>query len=81
MRLNPSARSASWVIVANVNFAARRSEKAVERWEQARATNTDLIMSRIPLAALYESEGSHEEARRRAEDPARDPGLHGGVRN
>jgi tetratricopeptide (TPR) repeat protein len=49
--------------VAAVNFAAGRTEKAVELWEQARAANTDMIVARIPLAALYESEGRHEEAR------------------
>jgi tetratricopeptide (TPR) repeat protein len=29
---------------------------------------TDLIMARIPLAALYESEGRHEEARALAQE-------------
>ena len=32
-------------------------------YEQVRAGNPDLIRARIPLAALYESEGRHEEAR------------------
>jgi len=63
VRLNPRASSGVWVLVANVNFAAGRSEKAVELWEQARAANTDLILARIPLAVLYESEGRHEDAR------------------
>ena len=49
--------------MATVNFAAGRTDKAVELWEQARAANTDMIRARIPLAALYESEGRHEEAR------------------
>ncbi len=31
--------------------------------EQARAANPDLILARIPLAAIYESEGRHEKAR------------------
>jgi hypothetical protein len=35
----------------------------VDLWEQARATNTDMILARIPLAVLYESEERHEEAR------------------
>ncbi len=51
------------MVVASVNFAAGRSEKAVELWEQIRASNPDMILARIPLAALYESEGRHEEAR------------------
>ncbi len=54
--------------MASVNFAAGRPEKAVELWEQARAANTDLILARIPLAALYESEGRHEEARALAQE-------------
>ena len=54
--------------MANVNFAAGRTEKAVELWEQIRAANTDMILARIPLAALYESEGRHEEARALAKE-------------
>ncbi len=42
--------------MASVNFAAGRTEQAVELWEQARAANPDMILARIPLAALYESE-------------------------
>ncbi len=49
--------------MAYVNFAAGRTEKAVELWEQVRAANPDMILARIPLAILYESEGRHEEAR------------------
>ncbi len=67
-RLNPRASAGMWVAVASVNFAAGRPEKAVELWEQARAANTDLIVARIPLAALYESEGRHEEARALAQE-------------
>ncbi len=63
MRLNPMSPTGVRVLVAYVNFAAGRTEKAVELWEQARAANTDLIAARIPLAALYESSGRHEEAR------------------
>jgi adenylate cyclase len=68
MRLNPKAPSGIRVVVAFVNFAAGRTEKAVELWEQARAANTDLIVARIPLAVLYESEGRHEEARALAQE-------------
>jgi adenylate cyclase len=68
MRLNPKAPSGIRVVVAYVNFGAGRTEKAVELWEQARATNTDMIIARIPLAALYESEGRHEEARALAQE-------------
>ncbi|MCH6563964.1 MAG: tetratricopeptide repeat protein, partial [Myxococcales bacterium] len=67
-RLNPRTTSAVWAVVAYVNFAAGRTEKAVELWEQVRAANPDMILARIPLAALYESEGRHEEARALAQE-------------
>ncbi|MCH8890622.1 MAG: tetratricopeptide repeat protein [Myxococcales bacterium] len=67
-RLNPRAAAGDWVVVAYVNFAAGRPEQAVELWEQARAANTDMIVARIPLAALYESEGRHEVARLLAQE-------------
>ena len=54
--------------MAYVNFGAGRTEKAVELWERDRAANTDAILARIPLAALYESEGRHEEARALAQE-------------
>jgi len=63
MRLNPTAPSGISGFVAYANFAAGRTEKAVELWEQVRAANPEMILARIPLAALYESEGRHEEAR------------------
>ena len=40
----------------------------MELWEQLRAANTDMILARIPLAVLYESEGRHEEARALAQE-------------
>ncbi len=52
----------------NINFAAGRTEKAVELWEQARAANTDMILPRIALAVFYESEGRHEEAHALAQE-------------
>ncbi|MEE8474835.1 MAG: tetratricopeptide repeat protein [Myxococcota bacterium] len=68
MRLNPKASLGMQGLVANVNFAAGRTEKAVQLWEQVRAANTDLITARIPLAVLYESAGRHEEARTLAQE-------------
>jgi adenylate cyclase len=68
LRLNPKARSGTLYVAASVNFGAGRSERAVELWEQARAANPDMILARIPLAALYESEGRHEEARTLAQE-------------
>jgi adenylate cyclase len=62
LRLNPKAPSALWTVAAYINFGAGRTEKAVELWEQVRAANADMILARIPLAVLYESEGRREEA-------------------
>ena len=50
-------------MVAYTYFSAGRTEQAVELWEKARAANTDMILARIPLAVVYESEGRQEEAR------------------
>ncbi len=68
LRLNPKAPSGNLTMVAYINFSAGRTEQAVELWEQVRATNTDMILARIPLAVLYESEGRHEEARALAQE-------------
>ena len=63
LRLNPRAPPGQWLAVAYVNLMAGRTQEAVEMYEQARAANPDLILARLPLAALYESEGRHDEAR------------------
>ena len=63
LRLNPKAPSGTLTMVAYTYFSAGRTEQAVDLWEQARATNPDMILARIPLAVLYESEERHEEAR------------------
>jgi adenylate cyclase len=63
MRLNPRAPSGYWAAVGYVNLAAGRTEEAVEIFEQVRVANPELIGARIPLAAIYESQGRHEEAR------------------
>ena len=63
LRLNPRASPGQWLTVPYLNLMAGRTQEAVEMFEQARAVNPDLILARIPLAAIYESEGRHEEAR------------------
>jgi adenylate cyclase len=68
LRLNPKAPSGVSIVVAYINFGAGRTEQAVELWEQLRAANTDMILARIPLAVLYESEGRREEARALAQE-------------
>jgi adenylate cyclase len=63
MRLNPRGTSFVWVVAGLVNWAAARTERAVELLERVRATSSDLIVARIPLAVIYESEGRPDEAR------------------
>ena len=46
-----------------VNFGAGNREKGVELMEQVRAENPDFLIGRIFLAAYYETEGRHAEAR------------------
>jgi adenylate cyclase len=68
LRLAPRASPGYWIAVPYVNLMAGRTREAVEMFEQARLANPDLILARIPLAAIYEAEGRHEEARTVAEE-------------
>ena len=63
LRLNPRAASGYMVIVAAVNMAAGRRQEAIELLERLRDENPELINARIPLAAIYEEAGRHDEAR------------------
>jgi TolB-like protein len=51
-----------------VNLAAGRTDKAVEILERERVANPDTINARIPLAAIYEGKGRHDEAREVVEE-------------
>ena len=68
LRLNPRTPTGYWVIVPWVNLAAGRKAEAVALLERIRAANPELIMARIPLVAIYELDGRHEEARTLAEE-------------
>ncbi len=59
---NPRAPTALLVSVAVVNYAAGRTEEAVEMLERVREANPDFIAVLIPLAAHYEREGQHDRA-------------------
>jgi adenylate cyclase len=61
-RLNPRAPSGLSLIVPYVNLAAGRKDEAVEMLERLRIANPDLIGARIPLAAIYQSDGRHDDA-------------------
>jgi TolB-like protein/class 3 adenylate cyclase/cytochrome c-type biogenesis protein CcmH/NrfG len=63
LRLNPRATSGYMVVVAAVNLAAGQRQAAMELLERLRASNPELINARISLAALYEQDGRHDEAR------------------
>jgi TolB-like protein/Tfp pilus assembly protein PilF len=62
-RLDPRGTSLTRVVNAGVNLAAGRTQMAVELLERERAANSDTINARVPLAAIYEGEGRHDEAR------------------
>jgi tetratricopeptide (TPR) repeat protein len=62
LRLNPKIPSADLSAIADINHMAGRTAVAVELWERARAANPDLIPARVQLAAVYESQGRHDEA-------------------
>jgi adenylate cyclase len=67
-RLNPRAPSGLSLIVPYVNLAAGREAEAVEMLERLRIANPDLIGARIPLAAIYQADGRHDDARVLAEE-------------
>jgi Flp pilus assembly protein TadD len=71
MRLNPRAPSLILVTVAYVNFAVGRRQEAETLWERVRRSNPDNIIVRVALAAAYEYEGRHEEARVAAQEALR----------
>ena len=62
LRLNPRAPSSELSGIAVVNFVVGRTDEAVAIWERGRAENPDLVVPRIGLAGVYESQGRHEEA-------------------
>ncbi|MHC4911002.1 MAG: tetratricopeptide repeat protein, partial [Planctomycetota bacterium] len=80
LRLNPRASSATLGSVAYVNLAAGRRQEAEALLERARLSNPDHIIARVILAALYEYEGRHEEARVVAQEALRvNPDLTAGI--
>ncbi len=62
LRLNPRAPSAELGVIAAVYFATCRTDKAVELWERVRAANQDLLLPRVGLVAVYESQARREDA-------------------
>ncbi len=62
METVPAPPTALLGTVAWVNYAAGRTEEAVEMWERVREASPDQITSRSPLAAHYEQEGQHDRA-------------------
>ena len=68
LRLNPRSPYGILAIVAWVNYGAGRTEKAAELFERVRATSPDLIIARVPLAAIYEAEGRHDDSRQMVEE-------------
>jgi adenylate cyclase len=71
MRLNPRGPSSVLVSAAYVNLAAGRRQDAAALAERVRMANPDNILVRVALAAMYEYEGRHEEARVVAQEALR----------
>jgi tetratricopeptide (TPR) repeat protein len=63
LRLNPRSSSNVLMTVAYVNLAAGRRKHAEELLERVRLSGPDNLIVRVALAAVYEYEGRHEEAR------------------
>ncbi len=45
-----------------MNLHAGNRERAIDLFEEVRASNPDLVLRRLSLAAAYEQDGRHEEA-------------------
>ena len=54
-----------------MNFAAGRRQEAEALWERIRLSTPDNIPVRVALAAAYEYEGRHQEARVAAQEALR----------
>lgn len=54
-----------------MNFAAGRRQEAEAQLERVRQSSPDNNLARVSLAALYEYEGRHEEARVAAQEALR----------
>ena len=68
LRLNPRPPVGELGVMGGINFAAGRTQRAVELWERVRVTNPYGIVARVGLAAFYESQGRHREARAVAQE-------------
>lgn len=62
LRRNPKLPSADLQAIADINLLAGRVEVAQEMYERIRASNSDLIIPRLLLVEMYESQGRHREA-------------------
>ncbi len=71
MRLNPRPPAPILTYAAYVNAAAGRRQEAHALLERVRRSNPDNILARVALAAAYEYEGRHEEARVTAQEALR----------
>ncbi len=63
LRHNPRGPVLTTMMLGFVNYGTGNRDRAVELLEKARRANPDIVISRIVLAAHYESEGRHTEAR------------------
>lgn len=62
LRLNPRLPAGDLMATAMVNYRVGRTDAAMEFFERIRVGNSDLILPRLKLAAMYESQGRDDEA-------------------
>jgi len=76
LRLSPRPMTPMIGMLGHANYLAGRHEAGVALYERARASNPDVIGSRIMLAGHYQAHGRHEQARAVAQELLRaNPGC------
>jgi len=63
LRRNPKISGGDLMAIADINYMADRTEVAREIYERIRVANPDMILARLQLAVMYESQGRRDEAR------------------
>lgn len=68
LRRNPKLPSGDLQAIAEINAQAGRTEVAEQLYERIRASNSDLIVPRLRLLQLYDSQSRYDEAQTLAEE-------------
>ncbi len=62
LRRNPKISGGDLMAIADINYLAGRTEVARELYERIRVANPDMILARLQLAVMYDSQGRRDEA-------------------